>query len=869
MDRLNQLTIKARMILSLFLFILLFILFGIISMHHMETLGKLTATLYNHPLQVSNAALKAKSGIISMHRHMKDVSTSQTQSAVALAIGQVRDAEVQVYKELALIQELILGDEGKRLVKETTEMFTGWKPIRAEVQNLVLQQHTEEANRITREKGADYVNRLEHKMSVLTRYAITKADGFMSDATRVRGTLIWQTAAFIVAIILIAMGIDYFISTSILSNVSVLKTAMKRIIETGDLTTATVRGSNEITEMTQSFNALIQQLKHRFWVSEGQGHLSRKLSGDVAYDTLLKNALEFTCQYMNAGSGALYLFSSSHDELELKTAYAKAKGTHFEPRFKPGEGIVGQVARERTPILLNHIDPMDARLCSGTQTRPPAALYALPLLFEETVYGVMEVATLNPMDSIEKEFLTASTSVISMAIHTASQGRRIRKLLDQSHQANTTLHARTEELQEQTRQLQALNEEFQEQSQALQSKNNELDTRRRQVEEADRLKSEFLSNMSHELRTPLNSVNTLSRVLILQTREKLSPDEIQYLEIIERNGKHLLSLINDLLDLSKIEAGHMEISTGRFSMNALLETLVENLRPLAREKNIDLVLEPLPPMPPMETDEARVFQILQNIIANAVKFTREGGVSISTQILDSPPAPRIQIQVRDTGIGIPKEDLVHIFDEFRQVDGASTRRFEGTGLGLAIAKKAAQMLGGKIQVESREDRGTCFTLDLPLPQNTPDLEEMPAPQPEPILPHPPEEPATLLVVEDNPDNMTTVKAVLQNRFTLLEAEDGEKGLASARVHRPQAILLDMALPGMDGLSVVRELRTHGETAEIPVIALTAQAMKGDRETMLEAGCNDYVSKPIDPGILLETLDKWTHQGHAHESNPGH
>jgi len=404
-----------------------------------------------------------------------------------------------------------------------------------------------------------------------------------------------------------------------------------------------------------------------------------------------------------------------------------------------------------------------------------------------------------------------------------------------------------QELQAQAENLQSQTEELQQQSEELQEQNVELEAQRQQVEEANRLKSEFLSNMSHELRTPLNSVMALSRVLMMQAKEKLSDEEWNYLEIIERNGKNLLSLINDILDLSKIEAGKMDISPRPFSIASTIDTIMERLEPVAEEKGIRLHLETPDDLPQIESDEARVHQMLQNLVGNAVKFTEQGEVTVSARY----DADNIYIDIADTGIGIAEKDLPYIFAEFRQVDGTTARQYEGAGLGLAISYKGAKMLSGDLSVESTLGKGSTFSLTLPIKW------QGMAPVSESVAFRPPAavEPArkTILVVDDKPHALTMISNYLsQEGYNVITATSGNEALRLAREHRPFAITLDIIMPDMDGWEVLQELKKRPETADIPVIIVS---VSDDRQTGIALGAVGYITKPVNRELLIAEINK--------------
>jgi len=839
MDFLNIMTIKGRMVLSFALILLFFIVFAVFSITEMGQLGGLTETLYEHPLKVSNAALEAKTGIIRMHRSMKEASWSRTETELHTIIVKVQSDEKLVYRNLGIVKDRILGQEGKNLVHEATLLFAKWKPIRVEVQQLTLKGNHEEAAQITGTTGADLVLRLEEKMSELTAYAIHKADGFMGKARAVQQRVLINTGIFIGAAILLSLVIAFFVTKSILSNVSALKETMGEVTRTGDLIKSELAGKNEISDMAKDFNRLVDRLQEQFWLKDGQNSLRDEMAGDLAYEDLLKKCTHFISRYVEACTGALYTYNEKHSSWELQASYAFVEGKHFAHGFAPGEGIVGQVAVEKEPILLKGITEKDHLVQTGTTDAPPKSIYAVPLLYEGSLYGVLEVATFEELTPLGIEFMNMIRPIISARMHTAIQGEQIKYLLESEQVKNEALQAQAEELQAQTEELHSQSEELRATSEELQEQNAELTLQRRQVEEANRLKSEFLSNMSHELRTPLNSVMALSRVLASQAKEKLNKEELNYLAVISRNGKKLLSLINDLLDLAKIESGRMDVRSKPFSLSSAIETVMERLDIIAREKGIEIRDETPDNLPRIDSDETRVDQILQNLMGNAVKFTEKGHVAISAHV----DGEKLRIRISDTGIGISEKDLPTIFDEFRQVDGTTARHYEGTGLGLAIAFKAARMLGGDLSVESVPEKGSTFTLTLPIkwpeisaasdpfnvrPSDLMSPEQMPlfgdehsdkpySSASEPIAPK------RVLVVEDNQAAMLQIRTFLESEgYVVNAAGGGQEALDYVKDTIPDGIILDLMMPDIDGFQVLNVIRANNSTRGIPVLILTAK-----------------------------------------------
>ncbi len=859
MKLLSKMTIKARMIFAFGVFVLISAGFGVFSLNRMNTLGELTQILYNHPLRVSNAALSASTGVLKMHRSMKDVTLARSDFGRNEAIQNVRSEEAGVYEQLDIIRQYILGVDGKTLEKETRLLFVNWKSIRDEVIDLVKEGNKEAAALITRKKGADHVALLEAKMLELTTYARSKADGFMIDAKLKQKDIIRLTIGVIVLAVLFSCVLAYWMITSILSSVTELQDTMSEISRTGKLVKSEMTGQNEITVMGAHFNVLIDMLEKQLWLREGLNQLTDALSGDISYSDLVGESINFVSRYIDACAGALYKYNKETEVCELTASFAFVERKYISNQFKIGEGIVGQVAIEKKPILLKNITREEAVGHTGTVSEPPKHIYAVPLSYEQELYGVLEVASFEAITETKIEFLNAASQNISTFLYTASQNEQIKILLEETQNANESLQARTDEVNDANEKLTALNEELQAQSKELQAQASELEaqkaeleTQRQQVEEADRLKSEFLSNMSHELRTPLNSVLALSQLMISKGTGKDPQQETQYLQVIERNGRQLLSLINDILDLSKIEAGRMDLYITDFYPGEIIQRALETIQPLVEEKGLKTIVN-VPDTPAMHSDEEKVTQILLNLFSNALKFTDQGEIEIT--LTESKGIA--SLDVRDTGIGISPEDKSNIFDEFRQVDGSTTRAHEGTGLGLAICQKLAHLLGGEITVTSAIGEGSTFTLKLPIQihhgqEAKPKDKVLKAKTHEVTIPSG----QTILIIDDDAKACEMLRRYLTEAGYQVEvAHRGKEGLELARRLKPFAITLDILMPGMDGWEVIRELKSHKETENIPIIILTAKDLTREDRVRLKDAANHIVLKGVmDQNTLLQKIE---------------
>ncbi len=411
---------------------------------------------------------------------------------------------------------------------------------------------------------------------------------------------------------------------------------------------------------------------------------------------------------------------------------------------------------------------------------------------------------------------------------------------------------------ERTRQLEETNYE-------LQTVNKEVELRREEAESGSRSKSEFLANMSHELRTPLNAVIGLSQVLLEQTFGPLNAKQSEYLDGVRQSGSHLLSLINEILDLSKIEAGKDQLEPAVFSMPDALRNAIMLLKEKAMKHGIELGQEIGPEVRLFYGDERRVKQVLFNLLSNAVKFTGQGG---KVGLKAKQDGRALTITVWDTGTGIPENKRHLIFQPFQQVDSSLSRQHEGTGLGLALSKRLVEMHGGTITFESREGVGTSFTVTLPvIDAKKGDITHV---HEGPRTEQPPAGATSgrrnrIMVVEDNRLNMLLASDFLKtNGFDVVEAENGELALQKAAEERPDIILLDIQMPGIDGFEVLRRLRENPVLKDIPFIAMTALAMKGDEERCMGAGFNDYISKPLDLNEMLNKINRILESGSGNE-----
>ncbi|MGQ4423565.1 HAMP domain-containing protein, partial [Streptomyces violaceoruber] len=838
----------------------------------------------------------------------------------------------------------------------------------------------------------------------------------------------------------------------------------------GDLTrSVTVEASGEVAELGDNINAMVESLREttranqeQDWLKTNLARISGLMQGHRDLPVVAELIMDELVPLVSAQYGAFYLAEDGDDgpELRLVGSYGYPEDTARPTRIAFGRTLVGQAARSRRTIMVNELPPGYLTISSGLGEVVPAALVLLPIVVEGQVLGVIELASVAAFSQINRDFLEMLMETIGVNVNTIVANARTDELLAESQRLTGELQARSAELQTQQEELQHSNAELEDKASLLAAQNRDIEAKNLQIEQArqelearaqqlslaSKYKSEFLANMSHELRTPLNSLLILAQLLAQNPSRNLTPKQVEYAGIIHSAGSDLLQLINDILDLSKVEAGKMDVSPERVTLRQLIEYVEATFRPMTSQKGLEFTVVTAPGAPAdLLTDDSRLRQVLRNLLSNAVKFTERGGVELAVEPApdDEVPGgvvrggPVVAFRVKDTGIGIPEQNLESIFGAFQQADGTTSRKYGGTGLGLSITREIAQLLGGAVTVDSTPDRGSTFTLYLPVAR--PDFEDLLARAPEhltadassdvldrpapvaeltgghrrrprrllvveerprglltlvaesvvadlthgrddagdrppldvitavgaeeaagalaaepchcvvlelgmpdgeasrflralrgdsalasvPVLVHSghradaavaedlrsraaggtleflagldelrerialhlaaeepgdvlslvrPEEPPrpdpragqgppagrTVLVVDDDARNLFALSGILElHGFRVLHAENGRRGI-EALVDHPEValVLMDVMMPEMDGYTATAEIRRIPRYAELPIIAVTAKAMPGDREKSLASGASDYVTKPVDSQDLIACVRRW-------------
>ena len=951
-----------------------------------------TKTMYDHPLQVQRAVDALEADILTMRLEFRNMilahDDQERQTASQNAAVCAADAE----RQLEILHERYLGPRTD--IDNAHNAFVRWVSVRE--RNVDLVRAGKSAEAMSHSNDQDEIDMLRTQLfehiKKIDNFTRNKGDQLYQTASTLKRDLDRQLIAIVAPILLLLLSVIWHLLRGIKNPLGQLTVAAEQFRK-GDLTARCRFGSaNEFGILSATFNAMAATVETQMHINEQAAQLAGVMLREIEARPFCRELLKALIEHTGSQIGAVYLLNSRKSEFEhFESIGLGVQGRASFSAITPEGEFGAALATGKMQRITDISEDTRFIFAAVSGEFKPREIITLPLFAGQEAVAVISLACLPGYDQHAIRLLESIQGTLTARMNGVLAVRQVQQLAARLDQQNRELHAQQQELLAQTDELT--------------HQNTELEMQKMQLDAANRLKSTFLSNMSHELRTPLNSVIALSGVLRRRLTGTIPEEEFDYLEVIERNGRRLLALINDILDLSRIESGREEIGLGQFSVRALVGEVVEMLDHQAREKNIALHNQVDVDLPPVTSDPDKVRHILQNLITNAVKFTESGSVKVSARVKDD---EELLVAVRDTGIGIAADKLPRIFEEFRQADESTSRRYGGTGLGLAIAKKYASLLHGSITVESTPGQGSIFTLRLPftplladsgtittsatgigpgLPpprpgaapgqgqsillveDNEPAVIQMidiltghgyqvrvarngreglaqiddllpdamildlmmpevdgfevlrqlrgtpqtarlpvliltakhvtreelsflkgnhvyqliqkgdisrtellaavarmvapptvkePVPAARPRANKPRAEKPVILVVEDNPDNLQTARALLEETYQVIVAADGLSGVEQATQQQPDLILMDLALPVMDGFAALAAIRADEALRHIPVVAVTASAMKGDREVIMARGFDGYISKPIDEKILQQTLTEVLH-----------
>jgi signal transduction histidine kinase/DNA-binding response OmpR family regulator/HAMP domain-containing protein len=987
MINIGNIKIDAQLKISFGIILMFILILGGISWIQSNKIAQQTYDLYEHPLKVRRALSKLKIDVLSLDLEYSNILLKNDEKNRQELLKETALFNEDARQSIDLLYSQYLGPKSD--VERVNTDFINLNSALNSFNSQLTGKTKEEliALNISSELEKQTQKILE-SIQVIDKFAINKADQLFASSIELKKSIDLQLLFFIIIILVLTFVINTILMRNINKPLNELIKATKMFGKGKLETRSQYVSSNEFGELSGSFNNLADTIEKDFAFKDQTAKLNAIMLKALETNAPMKRVLEPLMKLTHSQVGVVYLLNQEKTDFEVSESIGmeSVSGKSFSASNFEGELGIALASKKIEHIKQIQTETLFSLKAASGHFRP-REIITIPLSHKQEVVAMISLSSLQEYDKQVLRHVTDMQTPITTWMNAMIAKREIQKLDKNLKSQNIELEAQKKELASQAGELL--------------EQNAELEMQKKQLHESNQLKSNFLSNMSHELRTPLNSVIALSGVLNRRLATRIPEEEYSYLSVIERNGKLLLSLINDILDLSRIEAGFEELQLNRFNINSLVREVIDLIESQAIQKDIGLSFEADEELPSIRSDYEKCRHILQNIIANAIKFTDSGKVVIRTKS-DNRFA---HIEIIDTGIGIDNEFLAQIFDEFRQADNSNSRKHGGTGLGLAIANKYAALLGGSIKVESEIGKGSKFTLILPLysdqyeqekdeyktisaadkasavhkwdfatrggkeilivedseaaiiqmkemltsegfnitvAQNgkealeqiahkIPDAMILDLMMPEvdgfevlkkirekeetsklPVLiltakfvtkeelkflkhnhvhqliqkgdinktqlltalsvmissgipqvpeqikrtaPPPNTNNSVILVIEDNPDNMLTIKALLNSNYKIIEAYDGLKGIELAKENRPNLILMDIALPEMNGIEVLNELRKIDYLDSVRIIAVSASAMKGDREHFIACGFDDYISKPIDNKIFDQIITK--------------
>lgn len=658
------------------------------------------------------------------------------------------------------------------------------------------------------------------------------------------------------------------------------------------------QAEEEIRVTNVQLGEVLTENENKNWLLTGTGLLNERMQGQQSEKELSESILSEVCKYTNAITGTMYLYNDTEQYLELYSYYAFHDLSLIRKRVKMSEGWLGQVAADQKAAVIKGTLNDKLELETSIISQELAEIMIVPFFFDKKLKGVIEIAYQNQIGGNIHDYILAIANDIGIAINTAQARTIMHDLFEETQQQAEELEAQqeemrvtNEELMNKTEMLQASEEELRVQQEELRTINAELEEKASLLEEKNqaieearaainvkvdelettgKYKSEFLANMSHELRTPLNSILVLARILKDNKSDNLSDDQIKYASVIFNAGNDLLTLINDILDLSKIESGKLDMLNEHIEVKGIVNDMEMLFSEMAGNKKITFKTNIKDVPGKIFTDKQRVQQVIKNLLSNAFKFTPEHG-AISINVTPGALADTIAFTVKDSGIGIAPEKQKLIFEAFQQADGSTSRKYGGTGLGLSISRELASLLGGRITVQSEVGEGSEFTLTIPLEATASPNQEEPLPTAETFVPTKPflkpaaeiernnkQSEPLVVIVEDDKNFADILKDYARDHgYKAIVINEGTHAVETIKENQPDAVILDIMLPGKDGWQILKELKAGAETSSIPVHLMSAGEAAANK--VRREGAISFMKKPIDTGTLDKLFGDMTTQ----------
>lgn len=808
-----------------------------------------------------------RANFIEMHRAEKNVILSLTQKEMQDFHLDFLQAQNELEQNIGALR-IRIPDDNTGTLEAIQTLFIQYVNVYEDIHQLSRLNSNQQATELFTTKSKEYIARANALISELITYNTTQmvqakaiSDERYND-TFIR-LLIISSVVAIIMFYVVFLVYNYLNERflTIYKRISIIKAGVFDDDSESD-------SDSENDELGQIGLTLLEAIKllkensiaaqNENWIKEGINGLSNQLITQSDPIEVSQISIDYLCSYLNAGIGSLYVFDENEGVLKQYANYAFVQREEISNRFKLGEGTVGQVALQQSPIQLKNIQRSQLIIATGTTSEPPLNTYTFPLLYKNVLYGVIELGSSELFDTKSATLFTQSQELIASALYQAKQNKQLAMLLEDTELKSKELQKFNAQMEEQQQQLEEANAQMEEQQQQLKEKNLileesqvTLDKRAEDLALSGKYKSEFLANMSHELRTPLNSIILLSDMLHENKLGHLDEEEIKKASIIHHSGNELLRLINDVLDLSKIEAGKMELIVDAFESSTFNEEITSQFEHQAQEKNLHFTTSDSY-KGIIYSDKDRLAQVVRNLISNALKFTTDGNISLDIKPADN---DRISISVSDTGIGISDDKLTSIFEAFQQADGGTSRQYGGTGLGLSISKELTRMLGGELSVKSKITEGSTFTIIIPNMQSKQDHtitlknSEIISDDRNLIT----KLDKVFLIIEDDKDFANTLKEILnQKNEHALVAFNAEDGLKLAHEYNVKGVLLDLGLPDMNGIDLLKAFKMTPNLRKIPVYVISG---KGQETETAEYGAIGYSYKPMAKKDIGNVVDQ--------------
>jgi two-component system chemotaxis sensor kinase CheA len=874
---------RTKLFISFGVLLLLMFALASIGLNRMMTIDRSLDDLYTHQYEKVKLSSDLRGEINTLTKAIANLLLSEDNNGLTKSLNVMDSSSDKLQKLMDRFANEYADEVEHQIAFSIVTNSQKYISYKDDIRDLLINGNLEEAKNLRMTKGAELQAELLASINNMTAFQENAMNTALQDAKLTNAQTVRYTGILTLVGLIIGGGVMIWILISLTSGLNMVagmitdvekngnKKANRVNIDTndefGDLARIFNRMTSELEEIAESERLLSESSKEQALLKSNLVQITTLLQGQLNLFTFAESFIGEVCRMTGSIYGAFYVKEEqkSHKFLKLYANYARSGSAELAvtETLDLGEGLPGQSLLDKKPILLNDIPPGYANSSSAFGQIDPLSLLVQPIYYEEEVVAIFEISSLNPFTKISLELCEQLSDSIGSMLNNIRGRMKVEELLRISQEL-------TEELQSQSEELLAQQNE-------LQCSHDMLARQAAELSIASNYKSEFLANMSHELRTPLNSLLILSQLLADNKEGNLSSKQVEYAETVHSSGQELLKLINDVLDLSKVESGKFDIEMELVVIEEVKRAVRRTFQAIAENKKLDFYIESSEDVPEsIRTDYQRLLQIIKNLLSNAFKFTSNGKISLHISRHQNDPS-MVAFSVIDTGIGIPTDKQEMIFEAFRQADGTTNRKYGGTGLGLSISREFAHLLGGEIHLESVEGEGSRFTLLLPehceniqalarkeaaaageflmnyeldhqlltrenmVPEGTAELEGK-----------------KVLLVDDDMRNLYSISNLLESfGIQVVHAVHGIQAIEML-MNEPTVdlVVMDVMMPEMDGYEAIYHIRKLTQFADIPIIALTAKAMREDKEKCISAGASDYLTKPVQADQLLAIINVW-------------